>query len=60
MTPKEWREIANQAYTRAENLADLAEGCDAHSAHEYESLQRDANRWAKVGQEIYSLTRQQD
>jgi len=59
MTPKEWRKVADQAYVRAENLADLAEGCDAHTAHEYQSLQRDANRWAKIGQEIYSLTRPQ-
>lgn len=59
MTQKEWRKIADQAYIRAENLADLAEGCDAHTAHEYQSLQSDANRWAKVGQEIYRLTRQQ-
>jgi len=59
MTPKQWREIADQAYTRAENLADLAEGCDAHSVHEYDSLQREADGWAKVGQEIYGLTRPQ-
>lgn len=59
MTRKKWREIADQAYIKAEGLADEAEGCDAYSAHEHQSLQRDANRWAKVGQEIYGLTRDQ-
>ena len=59
MTAKQWRKIADQAYNRAENLADLAEGCDAHSVHEYDSLQREADGWARIGKEIYSLTRQQ-
>ncbi len=59
MTHKKWRQIADQAYIRAEDLADLAEGCDAHSVHEHQSLQRDADGWARIGQAIYRLTRQQ-
>lgn len=59
MTRKKWRKVADQAYVKAEGLADLAEGCDAHTAHEYQSLQREADGWARIGQAIYRLTRQQ-